>query len=50
MMQNVSNSIPYVYQLTPKEAQDLREHNLNFDRFFKLEKWSNEFEFLVCGG
>ena len=28
----------------------LREHNLNFDKLCKLEKWSNGAEILVCGG
>ena len=28
----------------------LNEHNLNFDKLRKLEKWSNEAEILVCGG
>ena len=36
--------------LTSKEPNVLREHNLNFNRLCKLEKWSNEAEILVCGG
>ena len=28
----------------------LREHDLNFDRLCKLEKWSNGAEILVYGG
>ena len=35
--------------LTPKEPSVLREHNLNFGRLCKLEKWSSGAEILVCG-
>ena len=38
------------YAFIPKEPWMLREHNLNFERLCKLEKWSNEAEILVCGG
>ena len=40
----------YISSLISKEPQDHREHNLNFDRICKLEKWSNEAKILVCGG
>ena len=33
--------------LAPKEPSVLREHNLNFGRLCKLEKWSNGAEILV---
>ena len=35
--------------LIPKEASVLREHNLNFDRLCKLEKWLNGAEILAHG-
>ena len=36
--------------LIPKEPRDPRDHNLKFDRLYKLEKWSNGAKILVCGG
>ena len=35
--------------LTPTEPSVLMEHNLNFGRLCKLEKWLNGAEILVCG-
>ena len=36
--------------LIPKEPWILKEHNLDFDRLCRLEKWSNGAKILVCGG
>ena len=36
--------------IVSKEPSVLKEHNLNFGRLCKLEKWSNGAEILVCDG
>ena len=36
--------------LIPKEPWVLKVQNLDFDRLYKLEKWSNGAEILVCDG